>query len=786
MTGGIEEGRVGTPAPRLEDPRLLTGRGRYVADLTAPHLAHAAFLRSTVPHARITVDASAARTAPGVVAVFTAADLAGTLGPVSFDASIPGMTQLVHTALADDRVRLVGDPVAMVVAESRYLAEDALELIEVRYDELPPVPDVATALDPAAPALYDVAPGNVPYHDSARYGDVDGAFRNADRVIGRTLRQHRYMAAPLETRGGLAAYEPAGGELTYQASAHAPHLMRMVLAAHLRLPPHRVRVVVPDMGGSFGSKWGITREDLLVCAAAVRTGRPVRWIEDRRENLLVGGHARDESLHLEAAVRADGTLLGLRARLVMDIGAYSVIPMNPAFFTLALRLLIPGPYRVPAYDFEVSTVCTNKGPYVAYRGPWAVETWAREVLLDIVAGELGLAPEEIRRRNLVTPAEQPFRTAAGWRLDGTRAPATLERALELADLPRFRAEQRRARERGEVLGFGLATFIEPSPGGPEFLAMSGGGKETARVRVEPTGEVSLFTSQIPHGQGHETTLAQVVAAEFGLPYTAVRVVHGDTDATPFSMVGTGGSRAATFGGGAARRAARAVRDQVLRLASGMLGAPPEELALAGGRVYVRERPATGLSMVQLAGMVSLAPAYLPPDTPTELAATATHDGADGGFAQATHCCWVRVDPGTGQVEITRYLVVEDCGSMINPAVVEGQIRGGTAQGLGGVLHERLHYDETARPLSGTLRDYLLPTAADVPPIEIVHLGPEPGSGPPDHRGVGEGGAICAPPAITNALSDALGIEITQQAVTPSFVLTALRKAGATPADPLDR
>lgn len=470
----------------------------------------------------------------------------------------------------------------------------------------------------------------------------------------------------------------------------------------------------------------------------------------------------------------------------MDVGAYSVIPMNPAFFTLALRLLIPGPYRVPAYDFEVSTVCTNKGPYVAYRGPWAVETWAREVLLDIIAGELGLTPEEIRRRNLVTPAEQPYRTAAGWRLDGARAPATLDRALELADLPRFRAEQRRARERGEVLGFGLATFIEPSPGGAEFLAMSGGGKETARVRVEPTGEVSLFTSQIPHGQGHETTLAQVVAAEFGLPYTAVRVVHGDTDATPFSMVGTGGSRSATFGSGAAVRAARAVRDQVLRLASGMLGAPPEELELGGGRVFVRERPATGLTMVQLAGMVSLAPAYLPPDTPTELAATATHDGADGGFAQATHCCWVQVDPGTGQVGITRYLVVEDCGSMINPAVVEGQIRGGTAQGLGGVLHERLHYDAEARPLTGTLRDYLLPTAADVPPIEIVHLGPEPGAGPPDYRGVGEGGAICAPPAITNALSDALGIEITQQSVTPSFVLAALRKAGATPADLLDR
>jgi carbon-monoxide dehydrogenase large subunit len=773
MTG---TGQIGERAKRLEDPRLLTGGGRYVADLRVPDCAEAAFLRSTEPHARIVVDASAARAAPGVIAVLTAADLGDALTEVHFDGTIPGMRQLKHTALAADRVRLVGDPIAMVVAENRYLAEDALELIDVRYDPLLPVPDVTAALTPDAPALYEVAPDNIGYHDTARYGRVDDAFRQADRVIKRTLRQHRYMAAPLETRGGLAEYEPGRGELTYHAAMHAPHLMRLVLAEHLKLPPHLVRVVVPDIGGSFGSKWGITREDLLICAAAMRCRRPVRWIEDRRENLLVGGHARDESLSLEAAVREDGTVLGLRARLVLDAGAYPVTPMNPAFFTLALRLLIPGPYRIPAYDFEATTVCTNKGPYVAYRGPWAIETWAREVLLDIIAAELGLSPVEVRRRNLITAADQPYRTAAGYRVDGVRVAETLERAVELAGLPAFREQQRRAREHGDLLGFGLATLLEPSPGSAEFLGMSGGGRETARVRIEPTGEITLFTSQIPHGQGHETTLAQVVATEFGVSYTDVKVVHGDTNATPFSMAGTGGSRSATFGSGSALRAAKKVRALVYELAAGMLGATPGEMELAGGRVFVRDRPASGLTMVQLAGMVYLAPTYLPPDAPTELSAEAVYDGADGGFAQATHCCWLRVDLGAARVEILRYLVVEDCGVMINPSVVEGQIRGGTAQGLGGVLFEALRYDARGRPLTTTMRDYLWPTALDVPDIEIEHAPAGAGRAPGDFRGVGEGGAICAPPAVTNALADALGVELTDQAVTPSVLLAAARKA----------
>jgi carbon-monoxide dehydrogenase large subunit len=727
-----------------------------------------------MPHARITrVDTTRARTLPGVVAVFDASDLAETVNPIVNDAAIPGMRKLTHTALASDRVRLVGDPIAMVVAESRAVAEDAVELIEVEYDPLPPVPDLETALNPSSTPLYAEAADNVAYHDSISHGNVTKAFAAADRVITRTLRQHRCMPAPVETRGGVAAYETAGGELTYHVSMHAPHLMRQVLGTQLGIPLHRIRVIAPDMGGSFGSKWGVTREDLLVCAAAVRTGRPVRWVEDRRENLMTGGHARDETLTLHAAVRDDGTVLGLRAELVLDAGAYWVTPMNPAFFTLATRLLLPGPYRIPAYRFETTTVLTNKGPYVAYRGPWAVETWGREVLLDIIANELGLSPAEVRLKNLVTAAEQPYRTAAGYTLKGVTARETLERALSLIDLPDFRERQRHAE--GRLIGFGLATFIEPAPGGAEFLAMLGGARETARVRIEPSGQVMVFTSQVPHGQGHETTLSQVVATELSVPLDHVKVVHGDTLTTPFSMAGTGGSRSATFATHAALRAARAVKRQVYEVAGGMLGASADDLELADTKVCLRGAPQTCVPLERVAGMVYLAPAFLPAAAPAELGAEATFDGGDGrelGFSQATHCCWVEIDPTTGKVRITRYLVVEDCGTMINPAVVEGQIRGGTAQGIGEVLFEQVAYGPDGGLLTPTLRDYLLPGPADIPEIEIVHLSPErPGT----FLGVAEGGAICAPPAITNAIANALGCEVTQKSASPAFILDLLER-----------
>ncbi len=778
VSGSVIGNYVGASVKRVEDPRFLTGQGRYIDDIMLPNMAYAAFLRSPYPHARITVDASEARALPGVMAVFTAADLAGVVNPILVDASLPGAKPQPYTALASDKVRFVGDPIAIVVAESRYVAEDAVDLIQVDYDPLPPVPDMEVALDPASAPLYEEVGDNIAYHDTFTYGDVDAAFSSADRVITETFRQHRYINVPMETRGSVATYDTATGELTYYAGTQAHNATRFFLGAQLNLPGHRIRVIAPDIGGAFGLKFGVYREDMLVAAAAIKTGRPVKWIEDRRENLTAGGHAREETLTLDAAVKSDGTILGLKVKMTLDAGAYQVMPLNPALFTMIVRLVLPGPYRFQNYAFDATVVTTNKAPYVAYRGPWAVETWVREGMADIIAKELGLDPVEVRRKNIVTKEEQPYKSAVGIAIDRVSARETLERAVELADIPRFREEQQRLRAEGRLVGFGLATFIEPAPGGADYMAMLGAGaKEVATVRIEPTGHVTVYTAQVPHGQSHETTLAQIVATELGVPFEHVKVVHGDTQMGPFTLSGTGGSRAATMASGAALFASREVKKQVLQIAGAMLEASPDDLELANSMISVRGVPQKAIPLAQIAMLVYLAPGHLPPGSPFELVGTFAYDGGEGGWAQATHCCWVEIDPQTGKVDITRYLVVEDCGTMINPAVVEGQVRGGTAQGIGGVLYEHAIYDENAQFLTSTFMDYLVPTAMEIPPIEIEHLETPPIS-PVNFRGVGEGGAICAPPAIINAISDALGVKITQQPLPPARILELM---GAIPA-----
>jgi aerobic carbon-monoxide dehydrogenase large subunit len=779
-SGSVIGGLIGASVKRVEDPRFLTGQGHYVDDMKLPGMAYAAFLRSAYAHARIAVDASEARALPGVYAVFTAADLAGVINPITGDTSMPGTKALPHTALASDKVRFVGDLIAMVVAESRYVAEDAADLIQVDYDPLPPVPSIAVALDPASAPLYEEAGDNIAYHDTFNYGDIDAAFSKADRVISETFHQHRYINVPMETRGGLAAYDTASGELTYYAATQSPHAMRFFLGTLLNLPGHRIRVIASDVGGAFGLKFGVYREDLLVAAAAMKTGLPVKWIEDRRENLTAGGHAREEDVTVEAAVENDGTILGVKVKMVLDAGAYEVTPLNPALFTVIVRMVLPGPYRFQHYSFDATVVTTNKAPYVAYRGPWAVETWVREGLADIIARELRLDPVEVRRKNIITQEEQPFKGALGFTLERVSARETLERAVELANIPAFREEQKHLRAQGRLVGFGLATFIEPAPGGAEYMAAMGvGGKEMATVRIEPSGYVTAFTAQAPHGQSHETTLAQVVASELGVPFENVKVVHGDTQTAPFSLIGTGGSRAATMASGAALFATREVKKQVLQIAGGMLEASPDDLELANNIISVRGVPQKAIPLAQVAMLVYLAPGHLPPGSPSELVGTYAYDGGEGGWSQATHCCWVEVDPQTGKVDITRYLVVEDCGTMINPAVVEGQVRGGTAQGIGGVLYEHAVYDDNAQFLTSTFMDYLVPTATEIPPIEIDHLETPPIS-PVNFRGVGEGGAICAPPAIINAVSDALDVKITQQPLTPTRILELI---GAIPPIP---
>ena len=765
---------IGTSIQRVEDNRVLTGRGRYVDDVVLPGMLHAAFLRSPHPHARITrIDTSQAVAMPGIVAVLTGDDMQRLSNPISIQ-MLPGYKSPVFFGVATDTVRFVGDPVALVVAESRYLAEDACDVIEVEYEQLQPVATIEHALDSNRPAIFSDVGTNTLFENSQTYGDVDAVFASADRVFTEKFRQHRYANVPMETRGCIAHFDPSTRELTYHVATQSPHGVRFALSGLLGIPADRTRVVSGDVGGAFGLKGFVYREDVAIAAASKHLGRPIKWIEDRNEHLMASAHAREEDLELTVAARNDGTLLGLKARLVMNQGSYPLLPFPSAFFTAIIRVMIPGPYRFKALAFDTRVVATNKAPYVAYRAPWEMETWVRERMIDIIAHELHMDPVEVRRKNMVTAAEQPVHMITGPTLDRMSAHQTLERSLELFDYAGFRDEQRLGRERGELRGLGIATFIEAAPGPRDMGAALGFGlgKERAHIRLEIDGHLTVITAQMPHGQGHETTLAQVAADEMGVPFENVRVVYGDTRYTPFSLIGTGGSRSATMASGAVLYGTRRIKESVLRIAAGMLEASPEDLQSDEAMISVKGAPQRAIPLGQIAMMSYMAPDHLPGGEPAETEVDHDFDGDEGGWAQATHACWVTVDRYTGQVKIDRYLVVEDCGTMINPAIVEGQVRGGVAQGIGGVLYEHAAYDEDGQFLAGTFMDYLLPTSTEVPRIEIDHLETPPISAV-NFRGVGEGGALVAPAALTNAIEDALaplGVKITEQWLPPSRIL----------------
>ncbi|SHK52410.1 carbon-monoxide dehydrogenase large subunit [Pseudonocardia thermophila] len=780
MAGGSAiSGLVGARVHRKEDRKILTGTGRYVDDVQERGMLHAHFLRSTVPHARIvSIDVSKALEVEGVVRIFTGADMSAIADDLNFAQPIPGLHSPSYPAIARDVVRFVGEPVAMIVAESRYIAEDAAELIEVEYDELPPVMSTKAAMAEGAPQLFgDVVPGNIVHTDEQLFGDIEAAFAQADHIVTDTLDQHRWACNPMETRGGVATYDRGSGQLTYEASTQTTHTLRFLLAGWVRHPIHQFRVIANNIGGGFGLKFSAYREDVAVCAAAKAIGGTVKWVEDRNEHLIAAGAAREEQLTLEAAVKADGQLLGLRVTMDLDAGAY---PINPpaTVYTGLVRTTLPGPYRLPAYQFRHNIVATNKASYISLRGPWAVETLVRERLMDKIARTCGISPVEVRRRNLITLADQPTKMITNVTLENVTAAETFEKLVSMIDFDEVRREQEEARARGKLLGFGLGTFIEPAPGTKDFWAAVGFpfGAEPARIRIEIDGKVTVFTPQTPHGQSHETTLSQLVADELGVGFDDVRVVYGDTDATPFSMLGTGGSRAATMASGAVVYGSRELKKRVLDIASHLLEANVDDLQIVDGVISVKGAPGAQVPLAQIAMGCWLAPEQMPPGTNTELEYVASYDGEGGGFSQASHACWVEIDQETGDVEVKRFLVVEDCGKMINPAIVDGQVIGGVAMGIGGMLLEHSAYSEDGQYLSATFMDYLMPTAPEIPDIEIEHLEYESdkviGS-----RGVGEGGTVLAPAALLNAIDDALaqagGGRVTTTPVTPTRVLELL-------------
>ncbi|MBI2204379.1 MAG: xanthine dehydrogenase family protein [Candidatus Rokubacteria bacterium] len=771
---------IGARVTRVEDARLLTGRGRYVADLDAPGAVHVAFVRS--PHAAAHVgriDVTRALAEPGVVACLTAADLAPLARPIRAESRTRGYRATDLGALASGVVRHQGEAVAAVVAESRYVAEDAADLVGVDWEPLPAVTDPRAAAA-AGPFVHADLGTNVILEREFRTGEVEPAFRAATLVVADRFRFHRHAAIAMENRACLAAWDTGRGDLTLHSTTQIPGMIRDALADILDLPGHRIRVVAPDVGGGFGMKTILYPEEVAVAAIARRLGRPVKWIGDRREDLLTSSQAWDEQVDAELAVDGVGHILGLRATVLCDVGAYSMYPWTASIEAVQVISFLPGPYRVPAYRGAVQAVATNKAPMGPYRGVGRpVSAFVVEGLLDRAARRLQLDPGEIRRRNFVRPDEAPYRSASGVVWDTATFAECLERACRIADYEGLRRQQQEARAAGRSFGIGIASYVELTGVGSAIPASPGAdistGTEGATVRVDASGTVTATFAIASQGQGHETTLAQVVAGTLGARLGDVRVVHGDTAAGPIGS-GTYASRTAVIAGGAAVRAAEAVRDKALVIAAHLLEASASDLDVADGVISVRGAGDRRVTLREVARAAYAAGRRLPHGLEPGLEATRYYDPYFGTASGATHIAVVEIDRAVAAVRLHRYVIAEDCGRVINPLVVEGQTIGGLAQGVGAALLEEVVYDGGGQLLTGTLLDYLVPMATDMPPITVEHLDRPSPSTLGGFRGVGEGGTIGAPAAIANAVSDALaplGIEITELPITPERLFQLL-------------
>ena len=764
---------IGARVRRVEDARLLTGRGRFLGDLVLPRMLHAAFHRSPHAHARIRdLDLAPARSAPGVAACLGGEDLRPHARPIRAESRMKGYRATDFPALAVGKVRYAGEAVAVVVGESRYAAEDAAELIGVSWEPLPVVAGAEAGAETGSPLVHEEAGSNVLLSRAFVQGDAEAALRGAAVVVGDRFRFHRHAGVTMENRACLADWDAGAGVLTLWSSTQVPGLLRDALADLLGVPAHRVRVVAPDVGGGFGVKSALYPEEVAVAALARLLGRPVKWVGDRREDLLTSTQAWDEVIDARLGLRADGTLEALAARVLADVGAYSVHPWTASIEVIQVISFLPGPYRLPHYNGEAWGVATNKAPMGPYRGVGRpVSTFVMEALLDRAARRLGMDPVELRLKNLIRPGELPYRSPSGVVWDGGSFVESLERARDAADYAGAREEQRRGRERGRLVGVGVAAYVELTGVGSAIPASPGAainaGTEGATVRVDPGGTVTATFGLACHGQGHETTLAQVVAEELGARFEDVRVIHGDTAASP-TGTGTYASRSAVIGGGAAILASRALREKATRIAAHLLEAGAEDIHLEDGRASVR---GTGksVSLREIASAAYAGAKRLPKGMEPGLEATRFYDPYFGTASNAAHVAVVEVDPETFAVTLRRHVVVEDCGRIINPLVVEGQAIGGVAQGIGAALLEEVVYGDDGQLLTGTLMDYLVPTASEVPAIEVHHLERPSPSTLGGFKGVGEGGTIGAPAAVANAIADALaplGVEISELPVTP--------------------
>jgi carbon-monoxide dehydrogenase large subunit len=751
---------VGARTRRKEDPRLLSGQGRYVDDVMLPGMAHVAFVRSPFPKARIdAVDLGDAGKAPGVRGIFLAEDLRqGVKLPPAWRGSV----------LADTYTSYAGEPVVMVVADSRAEAEDATELIEVSFTPEPAATDLELAITGAVLAHDGDTTNLFDQTTSDGFSTVDATIAAAPRVFTERIEQHRYVHSPMETRGVVAEWHSANQTMTIWISTQGPHPAVNHFANILQLPPTSVRVLAEDVGGAFGQKISVSREETSIAIAARLLNRPVKWIEDRYENLVAGPHARREFVDVSIGTSEDGVILAMKVDQYQDCGAFG--GSGGGNFVK----MVPGAYRIPSVEVRSTSVRTNTSSRAAYRGPWMMESLLRETMMDIIARGLGIDPLELRRRNIIHRSELPFITGTGMTYDLITSEETMERAVALLGYEEFRADQLTAREEGRYLGVGLSVFVEPSAMGARLLS------DGAAIRIDTAGKVLVSVGSGSQGHSVETTICQIVADELGVDIADVSIVIGDTAATPFGAT-TGGSRNAVSGGNSAIKAASDLRHKVLEIAAHELEAAPEDLELKKGVVSIKGAPVMSKTLAEIAQRAQ-ASQNLPEGMQPGLEVVGRYTTTSGyTYSNASHVAICEVDVVTGKVKVHRYIVSEDCGVMINPNVVEGQIAGGVIQGIGGVLYEHFVYDADGNPLTTTYLDYLIPTSTEVPIIEYDHLETPAPTNPGGFKGLGEGGAIGAPAAIINAVYDALspfGVKITSQPLTPPAILRLIESAQA--------
>ena len=777
---------IGERVRRKETLRFVTGTGRYVDDLLPPDTLHAAFVRSACAHARIkAIDVEAARTMPGVHAVFTGEDIVQKIKPLRVGGSSL-LREIKLYPLAVDKVRYFGEPLAVVVADNRYLAEDAVEVVSMDYEPLPVVVDPEAAMEPASACVHEDVGSNIVYKYHFATDGIDKVFQQADVVIKERIRSHRITACPIEPRAYLAHFNQQEDSLTMWSATANPHSLRTRIADILSFPESRIRVIAPDVGGSFGIKIQTYQEELLLPFLSRELARPIKWCETRVEHLRNGRHGRDQIHYIEMALKKDGTMLGIRDKIIADMGSTYTVDHS----IMASALYVPGVYQIQNYSVDAFGVSTNKTTHGSLRGIGKADaSYVIERLVDIAARELRLDPVEIRMKNFIPAEAFPYRNVTGALYDSGQYHLCLERALEIAGYEQLRKEQEELRRNGQYRGIGVALVMEPTSSSRIHAT---GGYASCRMRIDPSGAATVFSSMGEQGQGHETTIAQIVASQTGIPFEKIHVIHGDTLPTPYGF-GTGSSRSSVVLMPSAWVAAKKMRGKMLGIAARSLGVVPEKLDIANGKVSSKDDPGRSVEIMEIVrtayGAIHLLPENMEPGLETmgyfvnpNIDYTPDEKGRMNTFSSYPYAAIVAVvdvDVETGFIKIIRYCTVHDCGNMINPQIVDTQQQGSIMQGIGAALYEELRYDEEGQLLTSTLMDYRLPSVEEVPEIALEHIiTPNPFT-PLGAKGAGETGMLGPPPALCNAVEDALsplGVKIRETPLTPERILDLIEKA----------